>query len=120
VLPAIYFILRAYHHFRGIKLLDRRTLGVSNPLRTNVLQLDKNEPMICDNSLDLLLENDPKKIISLDQRCRINCPREHFVPLTFSSAVQLQITVSLTVNPLIFVNKTGEPEYSQEMVEMSF
>ena len=76
--------------------------------------------MICDNSLDLLLENDPKKIISLDQRCRINCPRGHFVPLTFSSAVQLQITVSLTVNPLIFVNKTGEPEYSQEMVEMSF
>lgn len=110
----------SHHHFRGIKLLKPKTLGVSNPPRANVLLLDKNEPMICDNSLDLLLENDPKKIIALDQWCRINCPGDHFIPLTFSSAVQLQITVSLTVKPQILWTKTGESEYSQEMVEMSF
>jgi hypothetical protein len=94
----------SHHHFRGIKLLERKTLGVSNPPRANVLLLDKNEPM-CDNSLDLLLENDPKKIIALDQWCRINCPGNHFILLTFSSAVQLQITVSLTVNPQILWTK---------------
>ena len=49
--------LYSHHHFRGIKLLERETLGVSNIPRANDLLLDKNEPMICDNSLDLLLEN---------------------------------------------------------------
>ena len=102
--------LYSHHHFRGIKLLERKTLGVSNPPRANVLLLDKNEPMICDNSLDLLLENDPKKIIAVPNQLSWG---SLYSPVRCNYKL---LCLWLSIHRFFWT----ESEYAQEMVEMSF
>ena len=72
--------------------------------------------MICDNSLDLVLQNDHEKRVALNQwRRTISTGPDPFVPLTFPSEMQLTAIMSL----LLSIYVTGESEYSHEMVERS-
>lgn len=86
----------------------------------NVLLLDKNEPMICDNSLDLSLKNDPKR-----SSLYINGAESPVLRVTLYHLHSLvgciyQLLCVFDCQSTDFVNKTGESEYSQEMVEISF
>jgi hypothetical protein len=62
------------------------------------LLVDKNGPMICDNSLlDPVLGKDRCFTPVAPTHRRL----DYFIPLTFSGGEQLPITLSLTANPQI-------------------
>jgi len=86
----------------------------------NVLLLDKNEPVICDNSLDLFLKTDPKRSSLYTNGAESPVLRVTLYRLHSPAGCNYQLLCVFDCQSRDFANKTGESEYSQEMVERSF